>query len=173
VAQSWNNRKLSVSGDNTPWVFLQMEEFGLPAMLDPMCDVFNNIQKLALRHMVETVGERCLMANAAPHLVTEAVTLFIKIQLFSWKIRFLVLDHCPVPCILGADFLTTAKMRLDFATRRYSFGFKPEQEFEFACLDVTKQASQEFPCPREEFGPLMCGSVNDVAEDSFLLNILV
>jgi hypothetical protein len=113
------------------------------------------------------------MANAAPHLVTEAVILSIKIQIFSWKVRFLVLEDCPVPCILGADFLMTAKMRLDFATRRYSFGFKPETEFEFAWLDVTKRAPQEFPCPREESSHLMCESVKEVAEDSGTLNNLM
>jgi hypothetical protein len=132
VVQYRSKRKLPVSGDNTSWIFLQIGEFGLPEMLDSGShlfylrrDVFNNIRKLSLQNTVGTVDERCLMADAAPHLITEAVTLSIKIQLFSWKIRFLVLDSCPVPCILGADFLTATKMRLDFATRRYSFG-KPE-----------------------------------------------
>jgi hypothetical protein len=136
-------------------------------------NVFNNIKKLPFPHTVEAVDERCVMANAAPHTITEAFTLSIKIQSFSWKISLLVLDYCPVPCILGADFLTVAKMRLDFATCRYSFLFKPEQEFEFASLDVTKRLWQEFPCPRDAFSPLMCGSVKNVVDDSSSLKELM
>jgi hypothetical protein len=136
-------------------------------------DVFSNIKRLSVPHTVEAVGERCLMANAAPHMVTEAVTLPMKIQSFSWKIRLLVLDYCPVPCILGADVLTVAKMRLDFVTRRYSFLFKPEQEFEFTSLDVTQHLSQEFPCHQEAFSSLMCGSLKNVVDDSFSLEDLM
>jgi hypothetical protein len=103
----------------------------------------------------------------------EAVDLSIKIQSFSWKIKFLVLDHCPVPCILGDNFLTAAKMQLDFADHRYSFLFQPEKKFQFWSLGITKRSLQEFPCSQDVFSHLICGSVKHVADDSARLNDLI
>jgi hypothetical protein len=86
----------------------------------------NIIKRLGLPYTVETTEERCLMANGESCVITEAVILGIKVNSFLWKYRFLVLDYCLIPCILGVDFLAFAKVRIDFAACRYTFLFQPE-----------------------------------------------
>jgi hypothetical protein len=73
-------------------------------------DVFDKIKELGLPHVVETTEQRCQMANGGSCNATQAVVLTVKIHSFSWKVRFLVIEHCPVPSILGVDFLTLAKV---------------------------------------------------------------
>jgi hypothetical protein len=151
------------SGNDNPWVLLAISDCRLPAMLDAGSflsfvgrEVFNNIKKLGLLYTVEKTQERCQMANAGVCDVTQAVGLPIKLHGPSWKVRFLVLDHCPVPCILGVDFLTSARVRIDFTVRRFGFVFQPDEEFEFWCPDLSKLPSLRFPCPEDAFSYLTC-----------------
>jgi hypothetical protein len=104
----------------------------LPALLDSGSslsfvrrDVFENIKELGLPHTVETMQECCQVANAGVCEIMLAVVLSIKVDLFSWKVRFPVFDHCPVPCILGVDFLTSTQIQIDFTPCWYSFHFQP------------------------------------------------
>jgi hypothetical protein len=116
------------------WVFLSVKEFYLPSMFDSWSsltfvrlDIFNKIKELGLPHTVETTEEYCQTANEGLCDVTQAVVFTV--HFVSWKIRFFMSEHCPVPCILGVDFFTLAKVRMDFATRRYSFAFQLETAF--------------------------------------------
>jgi hypothetical protein len=60
-------------------------------------DVFENIKELGLPHTDATTQERCHVVKAGVCEITQAVVLSIKVELISWKVRFLVFDHCPVP----------------------------------------------------------------------------
>jgi hypothetical protein len=103
------------------FVMLRITDFCLPAMLDsgsslPFLrrDVFDNIKRLGRPYTVGTPEERCLMANGESCVVSEVVVLGIKVHSISWKFKFLVLGDCPIPCILGVDLFTFAKVRIDF-----------------------------------------------------------
>jgi hypothetical protein len=96
----------------TPWVLLDKKQIRLPSLLDSGSslsftreDVFLRIKKLGLAHVVEATERRCVTANGKACRVIQAVTMSVKLQEFSWKVRFLVFEHCPVPCVLGVDFL--------------------------------------------------------------------
>jgi transposase InsO family protein len=47
----------------------------------------------------------------------------VKLLSFSWDHQFKVLKEGPFPAILGLDFWDRAKMLVDVASRKYSFGF--------------------------------------------------
>jgi hypothetical protein len=89
-------------------------------------DVLDNIERLGLPYTLETAEEHCLMASGESCVISEVVVLGIKMP-FSWKFMFSVLGDCPIPCILGVDFFTFAKVRIDFVARRYNFLFHPER----------------------------------------------
>jgi hypothetical protein len=88
-------------------------------------DVLDNIKRLGLSHSVETTERRSLMVNGESCVSSEVIVLGMKIHSFSWKFDFLVLYKCPIPYILGVHFMTFAKVRIDFSTRRYNFLFQP------------------------------------------------
>jgi transposase InsO family protein len=145
---------------------LRLESFCLPAMLDSGSSlsflrrgVLNNIIALGLPHTLKTVKEYCQLANGETCVVSEVVVLRIKLHSFSWKFSFLVLDDCPIPCILGVDFLTSTKMRVDFSMRTYNFGFHPDEEFKFEPVDLGQVISQDFPCPNDARETLLCASL--------------
>jgi hypothetical protein len=77
--------------------------------------------------------------------------LSIKVDHFSCKVRFLLFDHCPVPCILGVEFLMSAQILIDFAALRYSFRFQSEKNFSFQCFDFCRGPSHRFPCSEDAF----------------------
>jgi hypothetical protein len=82
------------------------------------------------------------MVNGETYIVSEVVVLRIQIHLFSGKFS-LVLDGCPIPCILGVIFFTFTKVRIDFSARRYNFLFHPEEESEFEPIDLGNVISQK------------------------------
>jgi hypothetical protein len=71
----------------------------------------------------------------------------LKYILFPGSLDF-VLDDYPVPCILGVNFLSLAKVRIDFSARRYCFLFQLEKDFEIESLDLDKCISKAFPGSR-------------------------
>jgi hypothetical protein len=77
-------------------------------------DVPDNIKRLGLSYSVETTERRSLMVNVESCVSSEVIVLVIKIHSFAWKFNFLVLDKCPITCILGVDFMTFATVRKDF-----------------------------------------------------------
>jgi hypothetical protein len=128
----------------------------MPAMFDSgsslsllRSDVLDNIQRLGLPVTLESTEQRCLLANGEPCAVSEIAGLSIKIHSFSWKVRFLVLRDCPLPCILGVDFLTKAKVHIDFAAQKYCFLFRPEREFTWEQFKQARILSREFPSPQK------------------------
>jgi hypothetical protein len=123
-------------------------------------------KELGLPFTVQTTLERCQMANAGVSDVTQAIILPIKLNDFSWKTRFLVFDRSSVPCILGNDFLMSARVRIDFGISRYSFGFRPEREFDICSLDLCKDSSLSFPCSEEAFSRLVCPCFPILRDDS-------
>jgi hypothetical protein len=84
------------------------------------------------------------MASGQSCVIKESVSLQIKLHSFSWKYTFLVFDNSPVPCILGTDFLSFAKLRLDFATFSCSFAFEQSCWYDFEPLDFSVQHSHFF-----------------------------
>jgi hypothetical protein len=58
------------------------------------------------------------------------------------------------------DFLTKAKVRIDFAVCRYGFVFHPSQEFDFERFDLANGTSQQFPCPNDGTAGLGCGMLS-------------
>ena len=161
------------SSSVSPCVTLRIGAHWLPAMFDSGSslsfirqDVLDNIKKLGLPCIIENAEERCVMANGEPCVISEIAKLGIKIRSFSWKCRFLVLADSPIPCILGVDFMARAKVRLDFGARRYSFLFRPEQEFDFEQFDLAKCMSRNFPCAEKIVAGLGCGSLSAGPEES-------
>lgn len=63
--------------------------------------------------------------------ITEAVVCFIKVHSFCWMFKFLVYDHCPIPWILEADFLSFATAWFNYASCHQNFGTKPACKFDF------------------------------------------
>jgi hypothetical protein len=118
-------------------------------------DVIDNCKLLGLPYTLETTQERCLMANGEPCVASEVALFEVKLQSSSWKFQFFILDDCPIPCILGVNFLTMAKVRIDFVARRYSFLGCSELEFEFDPFDFAICASQKFPSPTEVVASLL------------------
>jgi transposase InsO family protein len=166
--------------NSNPWVLLHISDKCLPAMLDSGSslsfvtrDVFDNIKELGLPYTVETTRERCQMANAGVCDVTQTIVLPVKLDDLSWKLRFLLFDRCPVPCILGVDFLQSARLRIDFAASCYSFGFLPDKEFDFRSLEFSKHPSQLFPCSEDAFARLACPCFPAVQNDSARLDQLI
>ena len=163
-----------------PYVVVSIGAFWLPAMFDSGSsrsfirqDVFKNIEQLKLPFALEQAEERCVMVNGQPCVISEMAVLSIKIGSFSWKHRFLIFGECPVPCILGVDFMTRAKMRLDFVTRQYSFSFHCEQEFPFEAFDLQLCASHNFPRSKKVVTGLMCESLSaESSESADILGLL-
>jgi hypothetical protein len=106
----------------------------------------DNIKSLELPHSVETTERLSLMVNGESSVSSEVIVLGIKIHSFAWEFNFPVLDKCPITCILGVDFMTFAKVRLEFSTPRYNFPFEPEMDSPFGSFDIAKRNSQEFRC---------------------------
>jgi hypothetical protein len=124
-------------------------------------DVPHNIKRLVLPHSVETTKRRSLMMNGESCVSSEVIILGIKMHSFAWKFNFLVLDKCPITCILGVDFMTFTKVRIDFSTPRYNFPFQPEMDSPFVSFDIAKCNSQEFRCSNDVPGYLLSGSLPD------------
>ena len=120
----------------TPCVTLSIGAYWLPAVLDSGSslsfirqDVLHNFEELGLPCTLQRVQERCVMANGEPYVIAETAVLGIKIGSFSWKWRFSILRKGPIPCILGVDFMSHAKLKLDSVARKFRFGFCPEERF--------------------------------------------
>jgi hypothetical protein len=95
------------------------------------------------------------MAAGQSCVIEEAVSLHIKLRSFSWTYVFLILEDSPVPCILGADFLASAKMRLDFASSSYSFAFQPLCQYDFDSFGFSEQHHHLFPCSESVLNDLV------------------
>jgi hypothetical protein len=137
-------------------VTLTIKGYCLPAILDSGSsysfirrEVFQQIKSLGLPCSVKTANHTIHMAAGHSCVITEAVSLQIKLHSFSWKYDFLVLGDSPVPCTLGADFLLFAKMQLDFAKSSYTFAFNRSCQYDFEPLDFSSLHSHCFPCPEE------------------------
>jgi hypothetical protein len=124
-------------------------------------DVLNNIKDLGLPHKVLAIEERCQMVSGESCSVTQAIWLTISLHSFSWKIRFLIFEHCPVPCVLGVDFLERIRLRIDVTTGSYSFAFHPDRDFEFHPLDLCKSPSHAFQCCEETLHSSVCPCLSE------------
>jgi hypothetical protein len=85
----------------------------------------------------------------------------------------LVFGDFPVPCILGADFLSFAKMQLDFATSSYTFASEKSCQYDFEPLDFSSLHSHYFPCPEEVLKQLAGYTLSMGLSDSSKLDQLV
>jgi hypothetical protein len=113
------------------------------------------------------------MAAGHSCVIKEAVSLQMKLHSFSWKYDFLVLGDSPVPCILGADFLSFTKMQLDFAMSLYTFPFNRSCQYDFEPLDFSSWNSHCFPCPKEVLKQLVAYTSSMSLLDSSKLDQLV
>jgi hypothetical protein len=62
----------------------------------------------------------------------------------------MVLDHSPLPCILGADFLGFAKVHLDFSRSTYTFAFQGRL-YGFEPVDSSTLHPYSFPVEKRDF----------------------
>jgi hypothetical protein len=108
-------------------------------------DVFQQTQTLGLPCFIEAANHIIHTASGQSCATEQVISLQIKLHSFSWKYTFFTLDDSPVPCILGADFLSFAKMQLDFASSSYFFAFPRSCRYDVESLDLSKQHSV-FPC---------------------------
>jgi hypothetical protein len=95
------------------------------------------------------------MAAGQSCVIEDAVSLHIKLRSFSWTYVFLILEDSPVPCILGADFLGFAKIRLDFSSSLYSFAFQPLCQYDFESFGFSDQHHNVFPCSERALNDLV------------------
>jgi hypothetical protein len=113
------------------------------------------------------------MATSQSCVIKEAVSLQIKLHSFFWKYTFLVMDDSPVPSILGADFLSFAKMQLDFANSCYTFAFQKSCRYDFESLDFSAHHFHGFPCPEEALKELIAYTSSLHVSNSHKLDQLV
>jgi hypothetical protein len=64
-------------------------------------------------------------------------------------------------------------VRIDFATRRYSFRFEPDKEFEFQRFDFSRHPSRQFPCSEDAFWHLTTPCLQAVPDSSAELDKLI
>jgi hypothetical protein len=140
----------------SPWVLLTIGDYGLPAIFDSGSsfslikrDVYQQILRLGLPCRVETANRTLHMASGQSCVIKEAVSLQIKLHLFSWRYSFLVLEESPIPSILGVDFLSSVKMQIDFANSCYTFAFQKSCRYDFEAFDPYVLQSCRFPCSEE------------------------
>jgi hypothetical protein len=69
--------------------------------------------------------------------------------------------------------LTFAKVRINFVARQYHFLFHPEREFVFELLDLGKCISQQFSCPNDVLGSLLCPSLSVGSDESAEIATLI
>lgn len=81
----------------------------------------------------------CLLADGQRCDVTDAVNLHVKLLSISWDHEFKVLKGGPFPAILGLDFLGRTKMRVDVASRKFSFGFSAEVSGTFSGREMDSE----------------------------------
>ena len=67
----------------------------------------------------------CLLSDGRRCEINNAVKLHVKLLSLSWDHEFKILQEGAFPAILGLDFLTHTRMRVDVASREFSFGFTP------------------------------------------------
>jgi hypothetical protein len=113
------------------------------------------------------------VANAGVCEITQDVVLSFKVDGFSCRVRFLDFDHCPVPCIFGVDFFTSAQVRIDFAARRYSFLLRHDKEFEFQYFDFCRHPSRQFPCSEDALRHVTTPCLQVVPDSSAELDKLI
>jgi hypothetical protein len=167
-------------GGGVPSIKVCLKDYWLPAIFDSGSslsfirrDCVDRIKQLKLPYVISKTQEQCVLANSEPCVVSEVVELNIKIQGFSWKRPFQILTDCPVPCILGIDFLTAAKLNIDFFARRYSFRFCSEKEFEFESFDLAEISSLTFPVLTRQVSSPVCGSLIAISSESVELEKLM
>jgi hypothetical protein len=85
---------------------------------------------------------------------------------------FLFLSLVRFPTVWD-DFLTSAKVRIAFAVRRFSFVFQPDEEYEFWCPDLSEFPSLQFPCSDDTFSHLMCPCLPAAPDHSAELDELI
>jgi hypothetical protein len=60
--------------------------------------------------------------------------------------------------MLGLDFLSFAKIQLDFATFSFSFAFDKSRRYDFVPVDVSSMHSQCFPSTEEAWKEVVAGT---------------
>jgi hypothetical protein len=64
-------------------------------------------------------------------------------------------------------------VRIDFAVRRFSFVFQPDNEFEFWCPDLSRVSSLQFQCSEDAFCHLTCPCLPAAPDHSAELDELI
>ena len=66
----------------------------------------------------------CRTASQSPLLIDCIIKVKIKLDGFSWYWNFLVAKNLGLPCIIGADFISSSQLVMDLAARQIYFKFK-------------------------------------------------
>ena len=90
-------------GHGNPWILLSLRSYVFPALCDSgsvgsfvIHDIFGRIKCLGIKHFVFLQMEECLMVNCTNCSFKELVWLPVKVESFSWRVKFAVIDSCPV-----------------------------------------------------------------------------
>ena len=76
---------------------------------------------------------QCLAVNGQSFNVVRKVMCTVRFPKFTWKHECYLVPDLPHLVILGADFMSRARLVLDFASKRVSFGFAPGHYVPFQC----------------------------------------
>ena len=74
----------------------------------------------------------CLLADGRKAQVNNAAKLHVRLLAFSWDHELKILDEGPFAAILGMDFLARTQMRVDVASRTFSFTSAPSRVGSFS-----------------------------------------
>jgi hypothetical protein len=69
----------------------------------------------------------CRLENGLCCEIKETAKLHFKLDRFSWKCRFKIVESRPFPIILGSDFLSHSGMVIDFETKVFCFWLAPDR----------------------------------------------
>jgi len=132
-------RKIMAIPSEAPlWVMLELKRGKIPALVDTraqfLCirvDVAEYLYLTGEPCVFGSCSVRCVLADGTRCELKDVVNLHVKLIGFSWTHDFKVLNGGPFPVILGLDFMCRTSMRVEIASRRFSFEFAPHCVGEF------------------------------------------
>jgi len=129
------------------WVGLNFKVGKVPALVDTgvqfSCVRSDVIDYLYLRVEDCTVlscSLPCLLADRSKAQVKDAVSLHVRLLIFSRDHEFKVLNGGPLQAILGIDFLQRTQMRVDLSSRTYCFAIAPSTVGSFSAAELQERS---------------------------------
>lgn len=96
----------------------------------------------------------CSTANSSKLVMNTSCILKIKIEIFSWKFRFLIADNLPVEIILGCDFIEHSQILVNLIRRNFFFDFSPHLKFPLINKDFSNNSEIQVHNIMERLAPM-------------------